>query len=107
MKQYWRRFRALSWWKQALAWVGAPIALLFVQKRLASCDTSCLPEPPRSLIGARSVLAANLEAVALGYSDCLVRIRLSCFPERSDLRCVEGVDRIREVPNVSCLRTDG
>jgi hypothetical protein len=30
VKRYWTRFRALSWWKQALGWVGASIALPFV-----------------------------------------------------------------------------
>jgi pyruvate/2-oxoglutarate dehydrogenase complex dihydrolipoamide acyltransferase (E2) component len=36
MKQYWTRFRALSWWKQALAWVGTPIILIFVAATIAA-----------------------------------------------------------------------
>ena len=41
MKRYWTRFRALSWWKQALAWVGAPIVLIFVAGLIAA-----IADPP-------------------------------------------------------------
>jgi hypothetical protein len=36
MKQRWTRFRALSWWKQALAWVVLPFVLLFVAAIIAA-----------------------------------------------------------------------